>query len=164
MIDLGFVGSVEVNKEKGKTKTNFSNFLNIPFLLSSTCYCLLCQDEVAEPRKGGRWEMRWKYRVWLWPGSADTWRLHDGLCLYPKSSGKLYKNVLSTVPTSKTLETPKKPMHQQNKLWHSHTMEYKLVKTSLLYPHATVRVNLSKILLNEKGKSQKITHRMIKFS
>ena len=163
MTDLGFVGSVEANK-KGKRKINFFNFFNIPFLLSSTCYCSSAMMEWQKPRKGGKWEMRWKYRVWLWSGPADTWRPHEGLCLYPKSSGKLCKNVLSTVPISKPLDAPKTPMHRQKKLWHIHTMEYEVVKTNLLYPHATVWMNLSKILLNEKSKSQKITHRMIKFS
>lgn len=51
MIDLGFVGNIEVNKEKGERKITYFNFFNTPFLLSSTCYCTSAWDGVTTAQK-----------------------------------------------------------------------------------------------------------------
>lgn len=148
---MAFGGNAEVDKEKGKRKFTYFHFLNTLLFLSSTQGS---EKEVRIQRLGG-------------PDNAETSRSHEGFCLFPNSSGKLYKNVLSsTVPISKTLEATKRSIHWKiEKLWHIHKMECcKGIKTDLPQLHATVWMNLSNVSLNEKSKSQKITQRIIHFS
>lgn len=61
MIDLEFVGNVEINKEKGKRKISYFNLFNTPSLLSSTCYHISAWDGVTEAQK--KRDMRNEVRI-----------------------------------------------------------------------------------------------------
>lgn len=120
IIPDGFGGSVEVSKERGKRKITTSWTDHAAHFLPPFSVPL----PGVENGKREEWE---RVRLQRWEAQAilRLWS-HEGFCLYPNSSGKLTKNILSSnVPTSNTLEAAKRPTHwRRDKLRQSHRMEY----------------------------------------